>query len=61
MPLGASASHIVGMQNGSVGTPPAYHENRHAVKFEACELCHSYSANTFRKFVRLKYLRIELT
>ncbi len=26
MPLGASASHIVGMQNGSVSTPPAYHE-----------------------------------
>ena len=40
MPLGASASHIVGMQNGSVGTPPAYHENRRAVKFEVCELCH---------------------
>ena len=61
MPLGASASHIVGMQNGSVGTPPAYHENRRAVKFAACELCHSYAASTFRKFVRLKYLKIELT
>ena len=61
MPLGASASHIVGMQNGSVGTPPAYHKIRRAVKFEAYDLCHSYAANTFRKFVRLKYLRIELT
>ena len=41
MPLYANASHILGMQNGSVGTPPAYHENRRAVKFASCELCHS--------------------
>ena len=61
MPLHANVSHIVGMENGSVGTPPAYHKIRRAVKFETCELCHSYAANTFRKFVRLKYLRIELT
>ena len=41
MPLHASASHIVGKENGSVGTPPAYHAVSILSIVSACELCHS--------------------